>query len=73
MTTEETIRERHPFWVPCRSCKAPVVWFRTAAGKRMPVDEATTQPIDAEHQLDLKRHISHFATCPDQAKWRKPR
>jgi hypothetical protein len=39
----------------------------------MPVDEASTCPTDAEHQLDLKRHVSHFSTCPDAPSWRKPR
>jgi hypothetical protein len=71
--TTEPIRPRHPFEVPCSSCQAPVVWFRTRSGKRMPVDAASTLPTDAEHQLDLKRHISHFATCPDRDTWRKPR
>jgi len=69
----EQIRQRHPFEVKCGSCGAPIVWFRTKAGKRMPVDAASTVPTDAEHQLDLKRHISHFATCPQGNQWRKPR
>jgi hypothetical protein len=69
----EEIRRQHPLAVPCRSCRALVVWFRTKAGKRMPVDEASTLPTDAEHQLDLSRHKSHFATCPDAAKFRKSR
>lgn len=51
----------------------PVVWFRTKTGKRMPVDAKTCRPTDAEHQLDLKRHTSHFATCPQADAWRKPR
>lgn len=71
--TSEQIRQRHPFEVPCRSCGKPVVWFRTKAGKRMPVDAETTKPTDAEHQLDLGRHVSHFSTCPEADKWRKPR
>jgi hypothetical protein len=54
----------HPFETRCGSCNAWIVWFKTAAGKRMPVNAETTKPMDAEHQLDLKRHISHFATCP---------
>jgi hypothetical protein len=69
----EEIRQRHPFEVACRSCGAPIVWFRTKAGKRMPVDAATTKPTDAEHQLDLTRHISHFATCPNADSHRRPR
>lgn len=69
----ETIRARHPFEVPCSSCGMPVVWFRTKNGKRMPVDAATTKPNDREDQLDLMRHVSHFASCRDADKWRKPR
>lgn len=67
------IRRQHPHATRCSSCGASIVWFRSASGKRMPVDEASTLPTDAEHQLDLKRHISHFATCPDAAKFRKAR
>lgn len=67
----DDIRRRHPFAVPCRGCGAQIVWFRTRNGKRMPVDEETTQPTDAEHQLDLSRHRSHWATCPDAEKFRK--
>ncbi len=69
----EPIPERHPFQQICRSCGKPIVWFRTKSGKRMPVDAATTKPTDAEHQLDLKRHVSHFATCPYAEKHRNPR
>lgn len=67
----EAIRPRHPFEVRCSSCGKPIVWFRTKAGKRMPVDAETTQPNDAEHQLDLARHRSHFATCPNADRHRK--
>jgi hypothetical protein len=72
-TPNEQIRRQHPLATRCRSCSALIVWFKTAAGKRMPVDESSTQPTDAEHQLDLKRHVSHFSTCPDAAKFRGPR
>ena len=48
--------------VPCRSCRALVVWIITANQRRMPV-EAT-----GPHRGD-----SHFAHCPDAAKHRKPR
>lgn len=64
-------RRVHPFATTCRSCGAAIVWFKTSSGKKMPVDEATTQPTDAEHQLDLKRHVSHFATCPNANQHRK--
>lgn len=67
------IRRRHPFATTCSSCGAAIVWFRTKNGKRMPVNEASTQPTDAEHQLDLSRHVSHFATCEFANQHRKPR
>lgn len=69
----DEIRRQHPFTVRCSSCGASIVWFRTAKGNRMPIDEATTQPTDAEHQLDLKRHRSHFATCPQANQHRRSR
>lgn len=69
----EEIARRHPFEVRCSSCGAPIVWFRTKAGKRMPVDASSCKPTDAEHQLDFTRHVSHFSTCPEADKWRRPR
>lgn len=69
----EEIRRIHPFTRQCSSCGAPIVWFKTAAGKRMPVDEPTTLPTDREDQLDLKRHRSHFATCKNADQHRRPR
>ena len=42
----------------CRSCGAPITWVKTESGKWMPLDPDGT---------------SHFATCPDAAKWRKKR
>lgn len=67
------VYQHHPFETHCRSCQALIVWFRTAAGKRMPVNAETTRPQDAAHQLDLKRHTSHFATRPNANEHRKPR
>ena len=69
----EEIRRRHPFEVGCSSCGARIVWFRTKAGKKMPVDAETVNPTDAEHQLDLSRHRSHFSTCPNADQHRRPR
>lgn len=68
-----TSYRHHPFETRCGSCNSLIVWFKTAAGKRMPVNAETTKPTDAEHQLDLKRHISHFATCPQADRHRRPR
>lgn len=42
----------------CRSCQAPIFWVKTASQKNMPVDPDGT---------------SHFATCPEAAKHRRPR
>jgi hypothetical protein len=69
----EEIRQRHPFEVQCKSCGAAIVWFNTKAGRKMPVDASSTKPTDAAHQLDLKRHVSHFATCPNAIQHRRPR
>ena len=55
----------------CRSCNARIIWFRTSAGGNMPVDADTVEPADVT--LDLKRHVSHFATCPNAAAHRKGR
>ncbi len=46
----------------CRSCGAEILWVQTPNGKKMPVD-----PSEDEQA----RHVSHFATCPDHAKWRR--
>jgi hypothetical protein len=67
---DEPIRPRHLFEARCRSCGKPIVWLRTKNNKLMPVDAETCRPSDAEHQLDLTRHRSHFATCRDALKWR---
>lgn len=55
----------------CASCNAQIIWFTTDAGKKMPVDAGTVEIGD--YKLDLKRHTSHFATCPKAAQHRRPR
>jgi hypothetical protein len=55
----------------CRSCRARIIFMPTANGKSMPCDADTVEPDDEE--LDLERHISHFSTCPDAGKFRRPR
>lgn len=55
----------------CRSCNEQIVWFKTSAGNNMPVNEST---VEAEGDAyDPPRHVSHFATCPNSDKHRKPR
>jgi hypothetical protein len=57
--------------VRCRSCRAMIIWFKTEAGKNMPVDADTVRPEDEE--LELPRHVSHFATCPNANQHRNQR
>jgi hypothetical protein len=57
--------------VRCSSCNAKIIWFLTKKLKHMPVDADTVRPEDDE--LDLTRHKSHFATCPNANQHRKPR
>jgi hypothetical protein len=55
----------------CRSCSARLKWLKTAAGRMMPVDFDTVAEGDAV--FDPAKHRSHFATCPNAAKHRRPR
>lgn len=55
----------------CSGCNARIIWFKTAAGRNMPVDADTVEADDQE--LDLTRHKSHFATCPQAGRFRRPR
>ena len=57
--------------VPCRSCGQYIVFLPTATGKTMPVDAESVDEGDDE--FDPKKHISHFSTCPEADKFRKPR
>lgn len=67
--TDET-NEAHEYRITrCRSCRSMIIWFRTASGKNMPVDADTVRPDD--DALDLSRHVSHFATCPQANQHRR--
>lgn len=68
---EETSEAHERRIVRCRSCRAMIVWFKTPAGKNMPVDAESVRHDDIE--LDLERHVSHFSTCPDAARHRRSR
>lgn len=70
-TDDETTEAHERRIVRCKSCRARIIWFETPRGKKMPVDADTVEPGDTE--LDLKRHVSHFATCPNSAQHRRPR
>lgn len=53
----------------CNSCRARIVWLKTAAGKNMPVDADSVEPEDDE--FDLSRHVSHFSTCQNADQHRR--
>ena len=70
MSFEESTTEAHERRiVRCTSCRAQIIWFKTAAGHNMPVDADTVEPDDTEYSPP--RHISHFATCPNARHHRK--
>ena len=62
VTEQGTSFEIPERWAPdpkqsaCRSCSAPIVWCKTPAGKRAPVNPEGT---------------SHFSTCPQADRWRR--
>lgn len=37
------------------------------------VSDPMARALALAHQLDLKRHKSHFATCPNADDWRRKR
>jgi predicted RNA-binding protein with PUA-like domain len=53
----------------CRSCKFPIVWMKTEAGRNMPVDPDDVDPDD--ETFDPKKHTSHFATCEHAGQHRR--
>jgi hypothetical protein len=55
----------------CKTCEAPIIWLRTTAGSSMPTDAETVGLEDTVFDLK-KKHISHFATCPEASFHRKP-
>lgn len=66
---EETTEAHERRIMRCKSCRAQIIWFKTEAGKNMPVDADTVEADDTE--LDLERHVSHFATCPQANQHRR--
>ncbi len=62
---------------PCRSCGAPIEWASTVDGSRLPFNPPIrfVPQLDdlADHvaEVDRAATVSHFATCPDAAAWRR--
>lgn len=66
----------------CRACRAPVEWAATERGKRIMLDLPSADPKANIIVTDGVAHvvkpgegtrISHWATCPDAARFRKPK
>jgi hypothetical protein len=72
----------------CSSCRAPIFWAKSAStGKPMPIDAEPVDNgnlaidagkaflLNAEQRAAYRgpRYRSHHASCPDAAKWRRPR
>lgn len=57
--------------VLCTSCGARMIFLTTKTGRLIPVDADTVAAQDTE--FDKDRHKTHFATCPNSDKHRKPK
>lgn len=62
--------------VKCRACSVDVVFLRTKAGRRMPVNVMPTDakfrgPNAGETDYQYNVHQSHFQTCPDSPAFRE--
>lgn len=42
----------------CKACKAPIEWWTTPKGKKIPMDHGTANP--------------HWASCPNAQDFRRP-
>lgn len=75
MTFEQTTTDWHERRIKrCRheSCNARIIFLRSRTGSQVPVDADSVDPEDTDY--DPKRgHVSHFATCPGAAGFRRPR
>lgn len=56
----------------CTSCKAPIVWVRTANGRSMPCDPEVLAVVTDTGEIARGRQ-SHFASCPNADRHRRPR
>ncbi len=67
----------------CRSCDAPLLWFRTPRGKNLPVDDRREvspgrlleegQTMTAEEARERLLPFTHWSTCPQASTHRRPR
>jgi len=67
----------------CTSCGDPVIWVELTSGKRHPlnaeiVESDGTKLLYVDELTGFKKlpagrkgYVSHFATCPHAAQWRR--
>lgn len=57
----------------CRSCGAPITWYRTlATGRPMPIDGHNPELLDGDADYVVAHaDQTHWATCPDAKTWRR--
>lgn len=53
---------KRQYYTRCRGCNAPMEWWKTPAGKMLPMEVMSAPDAPA---------ISHFANCPKAAQFRK--
>ncbi len=63
----------------CKSCGREIKWLKTKLGRNIPVDvprfedgESAHEAVTTSIEFNPDHMVSHFATCPDAAKFRKP-
>jgi hypothetical protein len=59
----------------CRSCGARGIWMTSTYGKKVLVELASCSAEDRRGRgpvFDPKRHVAHFAKCPQADQWRRP-
>lgn len=72
----------------CSTCGAPVLWAKTSKGKPIPLDleprvdgnivlergvALVLGPLERLQRGAETRYVSHFATCVDADKFRRPK
>jgi hypothetical protein len=55
----------------CKSCGKEIIFLKTDTGKLIPVDYDLSDAAD--EYFDGEKHTTHFSTCPDAKKFRKPK
>lgn len=55
----------------CKTCGAPIYWYKTAMNKNIPVEPASINEKNKHSvQFNPRTMLSHFAKCYDADAWR---